>query len=113
MIDLCKLLIEDEKSFWQIISHHFGMGVNLIWCAPHEKDRPIIIDVDPIDFPMIDGEKYLYIFGFKDYLAGTLHPDDYVLFKQNKISGDTNIKYKNGIKISIDDVPIVYKLLQG
>lgn len=112
MIDLSRLQLEDENDFWQIIWDHFQLGNNvLIWCGYHKNNKPIIIDVDNDDFIMDGKHQYLYLFGFHEYVGGTLHPVDYELFKQNKIDKDIDIKYENGIEITIDDIPNVYRLL--
>lgn len=103
-----------EKFFFPWFLECFQFDTSIIWCASslNDKNRPIVVQVC-YNIEKQYPDNFLYLFAFKEYVGGTLHPEDFELFKQGKIKGgvNTEIVYENGIELTIDDIPNIYKLL--
>jgi hypothetical protein len=112
---------ELEHIAWLNIVHYFSFKdtISIIVFSSNEKQIPIITQsYDDISNPNFK-DNFIYIFGLRNTFmnrsdiiiaAGSIAQDEYELFKQDKMNCE--YKFSDGIELTRNDIPEIYKLLQ-
>jgi hypothetical protein len=107
-----------EQIAWLNIIHYFSFEdtISVIVFKSNDKVIPIItVSSNENNYD----ESTIYLFGLRNYfmnrpdikiITGTISLYEYELFKKDKVK--CQYKFSDGIELTIDDIPEVYKLLQ-